>query len=192
MRQGELKRTTKETDIYMSLNLDGSGKCDVQSGIGFFDHMLELLAHHSKFDLTLKCKGDTNVDGHHSIEDIGIVFGKLLYELLGDKKGIARFAHSYAPMDESLCRCVVDISGRPYLSFNATFAEKIGSFDSELIEEFFRAVTSYGFITAHIDLIRGENSHHKAEAVFKSFALSLASAVTIVGSTVPSSKGVIE
>ena len=192
MRQSELKRKTAETDIYMSLDLDGSGKSDVQSGVGFFDHMLELLTHHAKFDITLKCKGDTNVDGHHSVEDIGIVFGKLLYELLGDKKGIARFAHAYIPMDESLCRCAVDISGRPYLSFNASFAEKIGDFDSELIEEFFRAVTSYGFITVHIDLIRGENSHHKAEAVFKSFAVSLGEAVKVVGSNVPSSKGVIE
>ncbi len=192
MRKGELKRTTTETDIFMSLNIDGSGKCDIQSGIGFLDHMLKLLAHHSKFDITLKCKGDTFVDGHHSTEDIGIVFGKLLYELLGDKKGIARYAHSYIPMDESLCRCALDISGRPYLCFNASFNEKIGEFDSELIEEFFRAVTSYGFITMHIDLIRGENSHHKAEAVFKSFAVSLGEAVKVVGSNVPSSKGAIE
>ena len=192
MRKGELTRKTDETDIFLSMNLDGDGKCEIDSGIGFFDHMLKLFACHSGFDITLKCVGDTNVDGHHTVEDIGIVFGKLLNNLLGNKKGIARYSCSYVPMDESLCRTVIDISGRPYLSFNADLSGRIGNLDAELICEFFRAVTSYGFITAHIDLIRGENSHHKAEAVFKSFARALSEAVKIVGNKIPSSKGVIE
>ena len=192
MRQGNLSRKTNETDIELMLNIDGSGKYDIDTGIGFFDHMLELFACHSGFDVKLKCTGDINVDGHHTVEDVGITFGKLLYQLLGDKKGIARYATSYVPMDEALSRCVVDVCGRPYLYFGANLDGSVGSFDCELVNEFFRAVTSYGFITLHIDLIRGENMHHKIESIFKSFAHALSEAVKVMGNKIPSSKGVLE
>jgi len=192
MRIGKEIRKTKETDIAVEWDLDGSGKCDVDTGIGFFDHMLELFACHGKFDLTVKCKGDTKVDGHHSVEDIGIVLGKLLYRLLGDKKGIARYASSCIPMDESLARSVIDISGRPFLVFNGALTGKIGDFDAELVEEFFRAFATYGMITLHIEILYGSNAHHKAEAAFKSFARALSAAVKITGDGVLSSKGMLE
>lgn len=192
MRSSEMIRKTKETDIKVSLNLDGQGKSEIDTGLGFLDHMLELLAYHAKFDLCVKCSGDIKVDGHHSAEDIGITLGKLINELLGDKRGIARYACAYVPMDESLARSVVDMSGRPYLVFNAQMDGKIGDFDCELIEEFFRALSTYGLMTVHIDLLRGNNSHHKAEAIFKSFARALAQAVKINSNEIPSSKGVLE
>lgn len=192
MRSSEMIRKTKETDIKVSLNLDGQGKSEIDTGLGFLDHMLELLAYHAKFDLCVKCSGDIKVDGHHSAEDIGITLGKLINELLGDKRGIARYACAYVPMDESLARSVVDMSGRPYLVFNAQMDGKIGEFDCELIEEFFRALSTYGLMTVHIDLLRGNNSHHKAEAIFKSFARALAQAVKINSTEIPSSKGVLE
>ncbi len=192
MRKGAKERTTRETKITVSLDLDGTGKNSIDTGVGFFDHMLELFACHGKFDLSVKCDGDTKVDAHHSVEDIGIVMGKLFYELLGDKKGIERYATVYVPMDESLARSVVDISGRPFLSFNAELKGKIGEFDAELTEEFFRAFCTYGLITAHIDVIRGSNLHHMAEAAFKSFARALSAAVKITGTEIPSSKGSLE
>ena len=192
MRIGKQERKTKETDISVEWNLDGVGNCDIKTGIGFFDHMLELFACHGQFDLTVKCKGDLKVDGHHSVEDIGIVLGKLLHELLGDKKGIARYANAYVPMDESLARAVVDISGRPYLVFNGALKEKIGDFDSELCAEFFRAVATYGLFTLHIDVLYGSIAHHMAEAAFKAFARALSAAVKITSKTVPSSKGLLE
>lgn len=192
MRKGTKERNTRETKISVSLNLDGTGKNSIDTGVGFFDHMLELFACHGKFDLQVRCDGDTKVDAHHSVEDVGIVLGKLFYELLGDKKGIERYATVYVPMDESLARTVVDISGRPYLCFDAELSGKIGEFDAELIEEFFRAFCTYGLITAHIDVIRGNNLHHKAEAAFKSFALALKAAVAVTGTEIPSSKGTLE
>jgi imidazoleglycerol-phosphate dehydratase len=192
MRFAELNRTTNETKIDMSLNLDGNGRAEIDTGIGFFNHMLELFAHHGKFDLTVKCKGDIDVDGHHTVEDIGIVLGKLLAKTTNDKKGIARYACSYVPMDESLCRTVVDFGGRPFLSFNAEICGTCGDFDASLTEEFLRAVVSYGMFTMHVDLIRGKNLHHKIEAIFKSFAKALSSSLTVIGGTIPSSKGVIE
>lgn len=192
MRKSELDRKTKETDIKMTLNLDGEGRSDIDTGIGFFDHMLELVACHGTFDLTVKCIGDIKVDGHHSVEDIGIVFGKLLAQASGDKKGISRYSCCYVPMDDCLCRTVIDFGGRPYLSFNADLCGMSGDFDSCLVEEFFRAVVGYGMFTMHIDLIRGNNLHHKIEAIFKSFAKALSEALTVTGKEIPSSKGVIE
>ena len=192
MRKGNKDRNTKETRISVSWNLDGSGKNSIDTGVGFFDHMLELFACHGGFDLEVRCDGDIKVDAHHSVEDIGIVMGKLLHELLGDKKGIERYASFYVPMDESLARSVIDISGRPYLCFNADLSGKTGDFDAELVEEFFRAFCTYGLITAHIDVIRGGNLHHTAEAVFKSFARALKAAVKVTGDKIPSSKGTLE
>ena len=153
MRKGTKQRNTKETKISVSLDLDGTGKNSINTGVGFFDHMLELFACHGKFDLNVRCDGDIKVDAHHSVEDVGIVMGKLFHELLGDKKGIERYATVYVPMDESLARSVVDISGRSYLSYNAELKGKIGDFDAELTEEFFRAFCTYGLITAHIDVL---------------------------------------
>jgi len=189
----KVERKTRETDIAIEWNLDGTGKVDIQTGIGFFDHMLELFAVHGQFDLNVVCKGDLKVDGHHSVEDVGIVMGKLLSELVGDKKGMARYGLSYVPMDESLARCVVDVSGRPYLVFGGEGLKgKVGEFDLELVEEFFRAVSTYGGLTLHIDVLHGSNTHHKAEAVFKAFARSLGAAVAIVGDKILSSKGMLE
>lgn len=193
MRTGQKERRTKETQISVKMNLDGTGKYSVHTGIGFLDHMLELFSCHSGIDLELTVKGDLNVDAHHSVEDTGIVIGKLLHELLGDKNGIARYATSYIPMDETLARTVIDVSGRPCFVFNCDGLKgKIGEFDAELVEEFFRAVSSYGMLTIHTEVLYGNNLHHIAEAVFKSFAHALHDAVAIVGNSVPSSKGVLE
>ena len=193
MRTGQKERRTKETQISVKMNLDGTGKYSVNTGIGFFDHMLELFSSHSGMDLELTVKGDLNVDAHHSVEDTGIVIGKLLHELLGDKNGIARYATSYIPMDKTLARTVIDVSGRPCFVFSCDGLKgKIGEFDSELVEEFFRAVSSYGMLTIHTEVLYGNNLHHIAEAVFKSFAHALHDAVAIVGNSVPSSKGVLE
>ena len=192
MRIGKEERKTKETDIAIEWNLDGAGKYDIKTGIGFFDHMLELFACHGKFDLTVKCKGDLKVDGHHSVEDIGIVLGKLLYKLLGDKKGIARYAASCVPMDESLARSVIDIGGRPFLVFGGDIKDKIGDFDTELVREFFRALATYGMFTLHLEILYGANAHHKVEAAFKSFARALSEAVKLSGDGVLSSKGMLE
>ena len=171
----------------------GGGIVEADSGIGFFDHMLELLGYHSGFGLAVGCEGDTRVDGHHSVEDIGIALGKALAKAVGDKRGIARYASVTIPMDESLATVSVDFSGRPYLVFNADFsAAKVGEFDLELVEEFFRAVATYGGITLHVNLHYGSNNHHKAEAIFKAFARALSAAVKIVSDEIPSSKGILE
>lgn len=192
MRKGELSRKTKETEIFISMNLDGSGKYEIDTGVGFFDHMLELFSCHSGIDLVVKAKGDIKVDGHHCVEDVGITLGKLLTTLLGNKSGIERYAVSYVPMDESLARTVIDISGRPYICYKAKLAGKIGEFDAELIEEFFRAIATYGMLTVHIELLDGSNLHHMAEAAFKSFARALSKAVKITSDKIPSSKGILE
>jgi imidazoleglycerol-phosphate dehydratase len=194
MRKGELSRKTRETDIKIALNLDGAGNADIDTGAGFFDHMLELFAVHGGFDLSVRCSGDLNVDGHHSVEDIGITMGKLLNTLLADKRGIARFACETVPMDEALARAVIDLSGRPYLSFKAPegcLKGKTGEFDLELIEEFLRAIGTYGLFTLHVQIEDGKNGHHIAEAVFKAFARALKAAVRIVSDKIPSSKGVL-
>ena len=195
MRTVELSRKTAETDIALKLNLDGNGTAKVDSGNGFFDHMLTLFAKHSKFDLEVACKGDTNVDFHHSAEDIGIVLGEAFKKALGEMKGITRYADTTLPMDEALILTAVDISGRSYLSFNLDIpTEKIGDFDSELIEEFFNAFIRKAEITLHINQLAGTNSHHIAEGAFKSFAVTLKKAVEIqqkFKDEVPSTKGVL-
>jgi len=187
----KITRKTKETDISLELNLDGSGSHNIKTGIGFFDHMLELFSCHSGFDLKVECSGDLKVDGHHSVEDIGIVLGKALADIVGDKKGIARYGLAYVPMDESLARCVIDFSGRAHLEFKEQLNGKLGEFDLELVEEFFKAVSTNAGLTLHIELLYGTNTHHKVEAIFKAFARSLAQAVKVVGDKVLSSKGIL-
>ena len=190
MRTEKVTRKTKETDITAEINLDGRRSAEIDTGIGFFDHMLTAFAVHGGFDLKLRCRGDLEVDGHHSVEDIGIVLGKLLAGALGDKKGIARFACEYVPMDDALARSVLDISGRPYLVYNAGhLTGYIGTYDADLTEEFFRAVCSNAMITLHIDLLRGANTHHMCEAIFKSFGRALGAASRIVSDKVLSRKG---
>ena len=195
MRTSTIKRNTEETKIELSLNLDGKGMCKIDTGCGFFDHMLTLFSKHSKIDLDVTCKGDINVDYHHTVEDIGIVLGKAILEALGDKKGINRYADTILPMDESLILTAIDISGRSYLGFDVLFpAQKIGDFDSELVEEFFMALTRNAEITLHIKKMAGENSHHIAEGIFKSFARSLRLAVALdenFKDQLPSTKGVL-
>lgn len=195
MRTSTIKRNTKETKIELSLNLDGKGESKINTGCGFLDHMLTLFSKHSKIDLDVTCKGDINVDYHHTVEDIGIVLGKALLEALGDKKGINRYADTILPMDEALILTAIDISGRSYLGFNVTFSsQKIGDFDSELVEEFFMALVRSAEITLHIKKISGENSHHIAEGIFKSFARSLRAAVALdenFKDQLPSTKGVL-
>jgi len=174
MRQAEVSRKTLETDIEVRFCLDGSGDFKGSTGIGFFDHVLEAFARHGFFDLEVKCKGDLEVDGHHTVEDVGLCIGEALDRALGDRSGIARFGEAYAPMDEALARAVVDISGRPLLVWGVHIGrEKVGEFETELTPEFFRALTSKGKATVHIDLLRGENTHHSLEAVFKAFGRAL-------------------
>ncbi len=173
-----IARTTKETDISLQLNLDGSGKHKVATGVPFLDHMLTLFAVHGFFDLELTAKGDTEIDDHHTVEDIGICLGQALASSLGDKKGIARYGSSFLPMDETLVRVVLDLSNRPYLHYDAQFCDqKVGTFDTQLAKEFMRAFSLHGGITLHIDLLHGENTHHIIEAMFKGLARSLAEAV---------------
>ena len=195
MRTSTIKRNTEETKIELTLNLDGKGESKIDTGCGFFDHMLTLFSKHSKIDLDVTCKGDVNVDYHHTVEDIGIVLGKALLEALGDKKGINRYADTILPMDESLILTAIDISGRSYLGFDVTFpSKKIGDFDTELVEEFFMALTRCAEITLHIKKMAGENSHHIAEGIFKSFARTLRNAVALdenFKDQLPSTKGVL-
>ncbi len=195
MRTSTIKRNTEETKIELSLNLDGKGESKIDTGCGFFDHMLTLFSKHSKIDLDVTCKGDINVDYHHTVEDIGIVLAKALLEALGDKKGINRYADVILPMDESLILTSLDVSGRSYLGFDVVFpTEKIGDFDTELVEEFFMALTRCAEITLHIKKMAGENSHHIAEGIFKSFARSLRTAIAIdenFKDQLPSTKGVL-
>ena len=195
MRTSTITRNTEETKINLMLNLDGKGESKIDTGCGFFDHMLTLFSKHSKIDLDVTCNGDTNVDYHHTVEDIGIVLGKALLEALGDKKGINRYADTILPMDESLILTAIDISGRSYLGFDALFpAQKIGDFDTELVEEFFMALVRSAEITLHIKKMAGENSHHIAEGIFKSFARSLRVAVALdenFKDQLPSTKGVL-
>ena len=178
MRKGSVSRRTAETDISVSLELDGTGKAEVHSGIGFFDHMLNLFAAHGLFDLTVQCNGDIEVDGHHSVEDIGIALGDALKEALGDKKGIARYGSFYLPMDESLALVALDISGRPFLVYDGgEMAPMIGGYDTELTEEFLRAFAFHAGITLHVKVLSGTNSHHKVEAVFKALGHAIRQAV---------------
>lgn len=175
----EIKRKTKETDITLSLQLYGTGKSRIETGIGFFDHMLEGFAKHGFFDLTCKVEGDLIVDGHHTVEDTGIVLGEAIKEAIGDKKGIKRFGSFILPMDDALALCAVDLSGRPYLSFECEFeAERVGYLDTQLVREFFYAVSYSAGMNLHLKMLSGHNDHHKIEAMFKAFAKSLEQAVS--------------
>ncbi len=190
MREGFVKRETKETSIEASLNLDGQGIYEISTGLGFFDHMLTAFAVHSGFDLKLICRGDLEVDCHHTVEDVGIALGKAFSDALSEKTGIARYGNFTIPMDEALASCCIDISGRPFLVFRAEFGDyRLGDMDSAMVEEFFRAFAMNAMITLHINLLYGRNDHHKAEAIFKSFAHALKTAVKIEGGEILSSKG---
>lgn len=179
-RIAEVKRKTKETDIYMQMNLDGEGRSSINTGIGFFDHMLEGFSKHGFFDLIVEVKGDLNVDGHHTVEDSGIVLGSIIKEAVHDKKGIKRYGHFILPMDDALALCAVDLCGRPYLQFDCHFPQNmVGSFDTSLVREFFYAVSYSAAMNIHIKMLSGENSHHMIEAVFKAFAKALDEAVSI-------------
>ncbi len=178
-RKSSITRKTAETDIEMKLDLDGSGKNQIKSGVPFLDHMLTLFSVHGFFDLTVKAVGDTEVDDHHTVEDIGICLGQAIAKALGDKSGIARYGSCYLPMDETLARVVVDISNRPFLHYEANVTEqKLGTFDTVLAKEFFRAVCQHGGLTLHVDLLHGENGHHIIEAIFKGFGRAMNRATT--------------
>ncbi len=195
MRTSQISRRTAETDITLCIDLDGSGKSDIHSGVGFLDHMLTLFARHGRFDLNISCKGDTQVDDHHSVEDIGICMGQAFRMALGDKKGITRYGNMILPMDEALVLTAADISGRSFLVWDVELpAQKVGTFDTELAEEFFIAFAANAGITLHIRMLSGRNTHHILEAVFKSAARSLCTAVRIDPDSdgeVPSTKGVL-
>ena len=195
MRCAEIKRTTAETDITLTLSLDGSGKSEVNTGCGFMDHMLTLFAKHGRFDLTLTCKGDTQVDDHHTVEDVGICLGKAFREALGDGCGITRYGSMMLPMDETLALCAVDISGRACLVYNLDIpAPRVGSFDTELVAEFFAAFTREVRLSLHLQQLAGKNSHHIIEGAFKAFARALSVAVSLDPSkldVLPSTKGLL-
>ena len=196
MRSGNVIRETRETKIDLTIDLDGSGRADVESGIGFFNHMLTLLAAHGRFDLVLNCAGDIEVDGHHSVEDIGIALGQAVHKALGDKKGITRYGTFFLPMDETLVMVSLDISGRPFLVYDAggEMAPMIGQYDTELTEEFLRAFAFNAGITLHVKVMYGTNSHHKVEAIFKALGRALHTAVKINPETadeIPSTKGML-
>ena len=195
MREAKIVRTTRETDISLYLNLDGCGKCEIDTGCGFLDHMLELFAKHARYDLTVKCKGDTHVDYHHTTEDIGIALGEAFNQAIGNKAGIFRYGDIILPMDESLILCAVDISGRPYLGFCCDMpTPKVGDFDSELCEEFMLGFVRNAGVTLHIRKICGKNTHHIIEGVFKALGRTLAKATAIdvrLGGEIPSTKGKI-
>ena len=174
MRTATCVRKTKETDISITLNLDGTGKNDIHTGIGFFDHMLDGMARHGLFDLSVSVKGDLDVDCHHTVEDTGIVLGMAIREALGDKAGIKRYGHIIIPMDETLALCAIDLSGRPYLKFSADFTvDKLGELDTEMVREFFYAVSYSAMMNIHLKIMDGDNNHHMAEALFKSFGKAL-------------------
>ena len=192
MRTATITRKTNETDITVSLNLDGKGDVKCDSGNGFFDHMINALGKHGGFDIEIKCDGDNFVDFHHSAEDIGIVLGQAFAKCTEDKKGIKRFGTAYTPMDEALAAAYIDISGRPYLVFNAEFpTERVGEFETQLVEEFFRAFAMNGLITLHINLMYGKNTHHMIEAIFKSVGRALAQGAELNGDILLSTKGVL-
>ena len=191
-RKALVERKTRETDIRLALDLDGEGRSKIQTGIGFLDHMLTSFATHGRFDLDIRCKGDLHVDAHHSVEDVGIALGQALARALGDKKGIVRFGHAYCPLDEALSRCVIDLSGRPFLVFDVTFkAQRVGDLATELFEDFFWALADHGRLNLHLEALRGRNAHHIAETLFKasSRALSMAVAKDPRMKGVPSTKG---
>ena len=192
-RIAEVSRNTAETKITVKLNLDGTGQANLSTGIGFFDHMLDQIARHGLIDLDIQCVGDLHIDGHHTVEDVGITLGQAVAKAVGDKKGLRRYGHAYVPLDEALSRVVVDFSGRPGLEMHVPFKSgMIGTFDSQLAYEFFQGFVNHAFVTLHIDNLRGENSHHQAETVFKAFARALRMALEIdprAANVIPSTKG---
>jgi imidazoleglycerol-phosphate dehydratase len=192
-RQAEVERNTAETRITVRVDLDGTGQAKLATGIGFFDHMLDQIARHGLIDLDIQAAGDLHIDGHHTVEDVGITLGQAVYKAVGDKKGIRRYGHAYVPLDEALSRVVIDFSGRPGLIMNVPFKSgMIGTFDSQLAHEFFQGFANHAFVTLHIDNLRGENAHHQCETVFKAFARALRVALELdprSAGTIPSTKG---
>ena len=192
-RTAEVSRITAETKITVRVNLDGAGVSRLHTGIGFFDHMLDQIARHGLIDLDIQAVGDLHIDGHHTVEDVGIALGQAVFRAVGDKTGIRRYGHAYVPLDEALSRVVIDFSGRPGLVMNLPFKNgMIGSFDSQLAHEFFQGFVNHAFVTLHIDNLRGENAHHQAETVFKAFARALRMALEVdprAPATIPSTKG---
>ncbi|MCE8537367.1 imidazoleglycerol-phosphate dehydratase HisB [Ruegeria pomeroyi] len=195
MRRASISRQTAETEISVELNLDGTGAYDNQTGVGFFDHMLDQLARHSLIDMTIRAKGDYHIDDHHTVEDTGIALGQALSAALGDKRGIRRYGECHLPMDDAQVRCALDLSGRPFLVWNVDLpTAKIGTFDTELVREFFQAFSTHGGITLHVDQLHGLNSHHIAEAAFKAVARALRQAVEAdprKSDAIPSTKGTL-
>ncbi|MBP7573344.1 MAG: imidazoleglycerol-phosphate dehydratase HisB [Rhodoferax sp.] len=192
-RIAEVTRKTAETQITVKVNLDGTGKASLSTGIGFFDHMLDQIARHGLIDLDIQALGDLHIDGHHTVEDVGITLGQAVHKAVGDKKGIRRYGHAYVPLDEALSRVVVDFSGRPGMIMNVPFKSgMIGTFDSQLTHEFFQGFVNHAFVTLHVDNLRGENAHHQAETVFKAFARALRMALEMdprAMDTIASTKG---
>jgi imidazoleglycerol-phosphate dehydratase len=195
MRKGSVTRTTRETDISVSVDLDGAGQASVDTGIGFLDHMLDLLARHSRMDVVVKAKGDLHIDPHHTTEDVGIALGQAVRQALGDMKGITRYADVHMPMDEVLTRVAIDISGRPFLVFRTSFTrDKVGTFDTELVQEWFQAFAMNAGVTLHVETLYGSNDHHVAESCFKGLARTLRAALAIdprAKDEVPSTKGTL-
>ncbi|HEX7888223.1 MAG TPA: imidazoleglycerol-phosphate dehydratase HisB [Ramlibacter sp.] len=193
MRTAEVTRNTAETQITVRVNLDGTGEAKLATGIGFFDHMLDQIARHGLIDLEIDAKGDLHIDGHHTVEDVGITLGQAVYRAVGDKKGIRRYGHAYVPLDEALSRVVIDFSGRPGLVMNVPFKSgMIGTFDTQLAHEFFQGFCNHAFVTLHVDNLKGENAHHQCETVFKAFARALRAALELdprAAGTIPSTKG---
>ena len=195
MRKASVKRKTKETDVEIAIDLDGKGASSISTGIGFLDHMLDLLARHSRIDITVKAKGDLHIDDHHTVEDVGITLGQAFTQAIGDKKGIVRYGHSYVPLDEALSRVVIDFSGRPGLQMHVPFTRAVVSgFDVDLFQEFFQGFVNHALVTLHIDNLRGHNTHHQIETVFKAFGRALRMAVERdprMAGQMPSTKGVL-
>jgi imidazoleglycerol-phosphate dehydratase len=193
MRQADVVRDTLETQITVRLNLDGSGRSQLSTGVGFFDHMLDQIARHGMLDLEVAAKGDLHIDAHHTVEDVGITFGQAFAKAVGDKRGLRRYGHAYVPLDEALSRVVVDLSGRPGLEFNIPFSRAlIGEFDVDLVHEFFQGFVNHALVTLHIDNLKGTNAHHQAETAFKAFGRALRMAVEVdarMQGSVPSTKG---
>ncbi len=194
-RTSQIERTTGETSIRIELNLDGDGQCELDCGVPFLEHMLAQVARHGSLDLQVRASGDTHIDDHHTVEDVGIALGQALAAAWGDKSGVVRYGCAYVPLDEALSRAVIDLSGRPGLVFYGTIPrERIGTFDTELVEEFFRGLTNHAAVTAHLDLLRGTNAHHMVECLFKAFGRALRQAVEAdsrAGGQVPSTKGAL-
>ena len=192
-RRAEVVRNTNETKIRVTLNLDGTGAAKFATGLGFFDHMLDQIARHGLIDLDIEAKGDLHIDGHHTVEDVGITFGQAMAKAVGDKKGLRRYGHAYVPLDEALSRVVIDFSGRPGLEMHVPFKSgMIGTFDTQLTHEFFQGFVNHAFVTLHIDNLKGENAHHQAETVFKAFARALRAALERdprAAGMIPSTKG---